>query len=402
MNANEDGTRGDLDTVDEIAELVRRFYREVAQDDLLGPIFNDVAQVDWAAHLPKLTAFWSRALLGEPGYEGNPYRMHMLVHERSPFTAAHFERWLLLFDEALAGWEGVHVEQARAFANRVAHVHSRALLGTPAVAIAGSEPSGALVGEPASPPVSSPAATPVSAPVARPSSNHGVQEPNVADQPNDQPKDQPKVGVHFAVHVDRDTCIGSGQCVHWAPSVFGQDEEAKAVLVASTDGREDVILKALVSCPVEAIMLEVGDVTVRARDLANWMSGVAVDDPLVDLLGRLSDEHHELKAALADLGTVDDQDTWLAGVSSQVADHLEEEERAYAAMRALVDPGLVDALRDGHARIDANLADLRDSVDGEDHERAGSLVAAIEDQIHLEESVLFPVALASLVRHAEG
>ena len=46
---------GDLDSPGEIAEMVRRFYQDVAQDDLLGPVFNDVARVDWNEHLPKLT-----------------------------------------------------------------------------------------------------------------------------------------------------------------------------------------------------------------------------------------------------------------------------------------------------------------------------------------------------------
>ena len=84
----------DLDDRDQIAEMVRRFYADVAQDDLLGPMFNDVARVDWPEHLERLTAFWCRALLSQPGYAGNPYRAHQSVHERSPFTAAHFERWL--------------------------------------------------------------------------------------------------------------------------------------------------------------------------------------------------------------------------------------------------------------------------------------------------------------------
>ena len=56
--------------------MVRRFYQDVAQDDLLGPVFNDVAQVDWVEHLPKLTLFWCRALLGMEGYVGNPFRSH--------------------------------------------------------------------------------------------------------------------------------------------------------------------------------------------------------------------------------------------------------------------------------------------------------------------------------------
>jgi hemoglobin len=120
----------DLDTRDEIARMVRRFYRDVAQDDLLGPLFNDVAAVDWPEHLEKLTAFWCRALLSQPGYQGNPFRSHQSIHERSPFTAAHFERWLTLFYETLdSGWAGPRTEQAREFAGRVAFVHSRQLLG---------------------------------------------------------------------------------------------------------------------------------------------------------------------------------------------------------------------------------------------------------------------------------
>ena len=43
----------DLDTPDEIAEMVRRFYADVAQDDVLGPMFHDVARVDWSEHLPR-------------------------------------------------------------------------------------------------------------------------------------------------------------------------------------------------------------------------------------------------------------------------------------------------------------------------------------------------------------
>ncbi|MCA9038627.1 MAG: ferredoxin, partial [Planctomycetaceae bacterium] len=32
--------------------------------------------------------------------------------------------------------------------------------------------------------------------------------------------------MDLEIRVDRGTCIGSGQCVHWAPGVFDQDEGA--------------------------------------------------------------------------------------------------------------------------------------------------------------------------------
>ncbi len=120
----------DLCDADDVADMVRRFYRDVAQDDLLGPMFNDVAQVDWSEHLPKLTAFWCRALFGTVGYAGNPFRAHQLVHARQPFTAAHFERWLELFHETIdLGWAGANAEKVKALAATVARVHGEQLIG---------------------------------------------------------------------------------------------------------------------------------------------------------------------------------------------------------------------------------------------------------------------------------
>ena len=119
----------DLTTVDDVAEMVRRFYADVAQDDLLGPVFNDVAQVDWSTHLPKLTAFWSRALLGVSGYQGNPFQAHALIHAKHPFTAELFDRWLTLFHENLElGWVGPNADRAHQLAENVARVHHNQLV----------------------------------------------------------------------------------------------------------------------------------------------------------------------------------------------------------------------------------------------------------------------------------
>jgi hemoglobin len=120
----------DLDSPEEIAEMVRRFYADVTMDDLLGPMFNDVARVDWGEHLPKLTAFWCRALLDLTGYVGNPFRAHALVHDKQAFSPAHFERWLTLFHETLElGWTGPNADRAAELADNVARVHSQHLIG---------------------------------------------------------------------------------------------------------------------------------------------------------------------------------------------------------------------------------------------------------------------------------
>ena len=121
---------GDLGDPVEVAEMVRRFYSDVAQDDLLGPMFNNVARVDWSEHLPKLTDFWCRVLFGLPGYAGSPLRAHQLIHAKRAFTGQHFERWLDLFYETVdLGWIGPNAEKVKAFAVKVARAHGRQLIG---------------------------------------------------------------------------------------------------------------------------------------------------------------------------------------------------------------------------------------------------------------------------------
>jgi hemoglobin len=136
----------DLDDPGQIAEMVTRFYGDVDLDPILGPLFNDVAQVDWPEHLEKLTAFWCRALLGIQGYAGNPFRAHKEVHQQRSFTDAHFLRWLTLFEQTVrGGWSGPNAERAVALACNVARVHSNQFLDAP-VAIPESIEYGASAG----------------------------------------------------------------------------------------------------------------------------------------------------------------------------------------------------------------------------------------------------------------
>lgn len=129
-NCRTEGSDGDLDSRAKIDQLVRRFYGEVALDDVLGPVFNDVAAVDWEAHIPKLAAFWRRALLGEAGYVGNPYREHARVHSQAAFEHRHFERWLELFEATVAGrWSGPNTDRALELVHNVARVHEAQLVG---------------------------------------------------------------------------------------------------------------------------------------------------------------------------------------------------------------------------------------------------------------------------------
>ena len=100
-------TPHDIATRDDIVALVDGFYTRVRDDDLLGPIFDDIAHVDWAAHLPKMYDFWDAVLFGRAQFKGNPLAVHRALATRAPMTAAAFERWVVLFratvDELFSG-----------------------------------------------------------------------------------------------------------------------------------------------------------------------------------------------------------------------------------------------------------------------------------------------------------
>lgn len=104
----------------DVERLVRRFYQRAIPDPLLGPVFQAFG-VDWAAHVPLLVAFWSRELLGEPGWTGNVAAAHRRVLDLAPFGAAELDRWVELFDEVVDElFVGPTAERASARAHQVA------------------------------------------------------------------------------------------------------------------------------------------------------------------------------------------------------------------------------------------------------------------------------------------
>lgn len=92
--------RRPLETVADVDELVRRFYQAAIPDPQLGPIFH-AFKVDWSVHIPKLTAFWAREILGEPGYSGRPVGAHGPVLDCRAFGRTEIDRWLELWGETV-------------------------------------------------------------------------------------------------------------------------------------------------------------------------------------------------------------------------------------------------------------------------------------------------------------
>jgi len=113
--------RSDIRSRDEVVRLVDAFYSRVRADDLLGPIFDEVARVDWSEHLPKMYAFWESILFGAGTYRGNPLAAHLALARKTPLTTEAFDRWVSLFQATVDElFEGPVAEEARVRAARIA------------------------------------------------------------------------------------------------------------------------------------------------------------------------------------------------------------------------------------------------------------------------------------------
>lgn len=109
----------DIASLDDIKQLVDRFYDQVRTDTLLGPVFEARIQNRWPQHLEKMYTFWQTVLLGERTYDGSPFPPHAQL----PIDHQHFAQWMQLFtasiDEIFAGDK---TEEAKWRAGRMAEM----------------------------------------------------------------------------------------------------------------------------------------------------------------------------------------------------------------------------------------------------------------------------------------
>ena len=87
----------DISNRADIQQLVDTFYLKVRADETIGYLFNEVAQVNWEQHLLRMYDFWENILFQTGSFKGNPMAAHVQLHQKSPLSAAHFDRWQQLF-----------------------------------------------------------------------------------------------------------------------------------------------------------------------------------------------------------------------------------------------------------------------------------------------------------------
>jgi len=113
----------DIATENDVGVVVRRFYRAVITDPLLGPLFERYG-IDWPHHIPKLDRYWQYVLLERPGSPVNTIAAHGPVQRSTPFDREHIDRWLELWEETV---DDVYVGPVAERAKSRAHQVGRAL-----------------------------------------------------------------------------------------------------------------------------------------------------------------------------------------------------------------------------------------------------------------------------------
>jgi len=61
--------------------------------------------------------------------------------------------------------------------------------------------------------------------------------------------------VALDIKIDREACMGSGNCSFWAPGVFDLDDDGIAIVTDPEGEPEDKIILAGQGCPTQAIAI---------------------------------------------------------------------------------------------------------------------------------------------------
>ncbi len=56
--------------------------------------------------------------------------------------------------------------------------------------------------------------------------------------------------------IDREACMGSGNCLYWAPEVFELDDDGVAVVVGDVAAHVEQVHRAAQNCPTGAIRVD--------------------------------------------------------------------------------------------------------------------------------------------------
>lgn len=107
----------DIQTEQDVREIVHAFYGGIEHDPSLGRFF---AGLDMPRHLPRMVAFWCSVVFQTGTYHGRPFDAHLRLEG---LTADHFARWLERFAATIdARFLGPNADRMKARAEQIAGI----------------------------------------------------------------------------------------------------------------------------------------------------------------------------------------------------------------------------------------------------------------------------------------
>jgi hemoglobin len=118
-----DAPKTDIRNRDDLVHLLVAFYKRLLEDPAISYIFTEVVALDFEHHIPRIADFWESILFQTAGYDGNPMRVHIALHEKTPLTAGLFEIWVDHFCRAAdENFEGDMTKLAKERARSIAEL----------------------------------------------------------------------------------------------------------------------------------------------------------------------------------------------------------------------------------------------------------------------------------------
>ena len=120
----EEQTKQSLENIGAILKEAGYDFKDVVSATVYIKDMNDFAKINWVTHLPIMYSFWSKLLLGEGDYRGNPFQKHIPL----PIESHHFDRWVELFKQNIdEQFIGEIAEEAKLRAENIAYVFDNKL-----------------------------------------------------------------------------------------------------------------------------------------------------------------------------------------------------------------------------------------------------------------------------------
>lgn len=113
----------DISNRADIELLVNTFYNGVRNDVSLANIFDEIMNVNWEKHLPKMYDFWENVLFHTGNYSGHPFQPHIQVNQKITLTNDHFDTWIKIFETTVDNlFAGKKADEAKLRAASIKHI----------------------------------------------------------------------------------------------------------------------------------------------------------------------------------------------------------------------------------------------------------------------------------------